>query len=224
MTPSIPYTLCEWKLGAEDLTITQLPTGTAILVILWLAISTEIGMVSPLFCTLSSPILAVEPSHFALQHEDSKWCSSYLHLSAFFPRFQVDNSVDNIPMPSMPSMPCHGFLVPKEIRYWDSLRNWSSPGALKDLMDNSRDLTGRLGGWRGWKVPRNQGKVGWKNSNFTMVYAAIIYVCILVYIYIYTHIKYIYIYTYIYIYIYIYIYTYIYIHIYTYIYIYISRS
>ena len=59
--------------------------------------------------------------------------------------------MDNIPMTSMPSMPCHGFLVPKEIRYWDSLRNWSSPGALKDLMDNSRDLTA---GWEDGGVGR----------------------------------------------------------------------
>lgn len=29
-------------------------------------------------------------------------------------------------------------IAENEIRYWDSLRNWSSPGALKDLMDNSQ--------------------------------------------------------------------------------------
>ena len=28
----------------------------------------------------------------------------------------------------------------QEIRYWDSLRNWGSAGALKDLMDSSRAL------------------------------------------------------------------------------------
>ena len=28
--------------------------------------------------------------------------------------------------------------TPEEIRYWDSLRNWGSASALKDLMDSSR--------------------------------------------------------------------------------------
>ena len=39
------------------------------------------------FARWKKPILAVEPSHFALQ-QDSKWCSSYLHLSAFFRIFK----------------------------------------------------------------------------------------------------------------------------------------
>jgi hypothetical protein len=74
------------KLGAEDLTITQLPTGTAILVILWLAISTEIGMVSPLFCTLSSPFwllnLPILHYNMKIQNDVAHICI-YPHFSAF---------------------------------------------------------------------------------------------------------------------------------------------